>query len=1139
MVAAILAGLAAIPRSSEAANCTLHWTGQGGNTNWATPGNWDRGRIPIPADVVCIAAGFTVVHSAGTDSIATLQADGQLTISGGELDLTSTTDVSTATNLTLSGGTLGGTARIDLSGANNVWSGGAMADAGTTNVPIGATLHQKTNNGTLADGRVLLVGGTLTLESDTTVVSAGAAPQITNIGLIQRNTSSGSATINAPVDNDGTVEATTGVLNLAGGTGTGTSSGEYGAAAAGGEINLNTGTHTLAGAELLGHVNLTGATVTVPAGALVVASDTNTMSGGTLNGAGAFNIPNGSTFVWSGGTMDGGVTNIASGALLRQLTNNVTLANGRQLNNAGTFRLEGNTTVIAAGATPQITNTGLIQRNTTTAAATINAPVDNDGTVHADTGTLNLAGGTGTGTSSGDYGAAAAGGEINLNTGTHQLGDGVGLLGHVNLTGATVTIPNAATVAASGTNTMTGGTLGGVGTFNIAGTGTLVWTGGTMTGGATNVTSLATLRQLTNNVTLANGRQLNNAGTFRLEGNTTVIAAGATPQITNTGLIQRNTSSSQATISAPVDNDGTVHADTGTLNLAGGTGTGSSSGDYGAPSAGGEINLNTGTDQLGDGVQLLGHVNLTGATVTVPGGATVTASGANTMAGGSIGGAGSFDIPNGASFTWSAGTMDGGGALPGGATNVQAGGTLRQTTNNVTLANRRQLNVAGTLTLESSTTLISAGSAPQITNTGLIQRTAAAGTQTAINPPVDNQGVIDVRRGTLTVPSLTEDAAGTMRVLVTSATDFGRFALSGTPALTGTLDVETAAAHQLAVGNQLPIITYSGHTGSFTGVTGLNSGNVAYSLAYGSTAVTLTVTAASDTTPPPAPTITEEPATTTTSADAMFAFQSSEPGVTFSCQLDGAAFEPCTSPKGYSGLAAGAHTFNLRATDAAGNFTTTSRTWDIEAGQPQTIEDLPPPVIGQKANVEPVKGTVLIAVPAGGARAASAHSSQKGLKFVPLEEARQVPVGSFLDTRRGTVRLQSATGASSKVYDGDFAAGLFQVLQSRKKKEKGLTDLVLKGGSFSSCTASRRGKGATAAKLSKRTIRSLRGNAKGRFRTRGRHSAATVRGTKWIVADRCDGTLTKVQRGVVEVRDFRRKKTVIVRAGKSYLARAS
>ncbi len=40
------------------------------------------------------------------------------------------------------------------------------------------------------------------------------------------------------------------------------------------------------------------------------------------------------------------------------------------------------------------------------------------------------------------------------------------------------------------------------------------------------------------------------------------------------------------------------------------------------------------------------------------------------------------------------------------------------------------------------------------------------------------------------------------------------------------------------------------------------------------------------------------------------------------------------------------------------------------------------------------------------------------------------------------------------------------------------------------------------------------------------------------MTDRCDGTLTMVRRGRVAVRDFKRRKNVSVRAGKSYLARA-
>jgi hypothetical protein len=95
------------------------------------------------------------------------------------------------------------------------------------------------------------------------------------------------------------------------------------------------------------------------------------------------------------------------------------------------------------------------------------------------------------------------------------------------------------------------------------------------------------------------------------------------------------------------------------------------------------------------------------------------------------------------------------------------------------------------------------------------------------------------------------------------------------------------------------------------------------------------------------------------------------------------------------------------------------------------------------------------------------------------------------------------------------------------------------GGALDRCRPSgRRSRTASAAQLSRRTIRRLRSNANGRFRTRGRHSAATVRGTVWITADRCDGTLTTVKRGKVAVRDFRRKRTITLSRGKSYLARA-
>jgi hypothetical protein len=287
----------------------------------------------------------------------------------------------------------------------------------------------------------------------------------------------------------------------------------------------------------------------------------------------------------------------------------------------------------------------------------------------------------------------------------------------------------------------------------------------------------------------------------------------------------------------------------------------------------------------------------------------------------------------------------------------------------------------------------------------------------------------------------------------------------------------------------------------------------------------------------PDTTITSGPAAVTASNDASFNFTASEPAAFFECQVDGAGFVPCGPPQNYTGLTNGNHTFEVRATDFNGSVDPTPATYSWRI-RPATLSDLSNPTLGVDVNVQEVSGTVLVGVRGRGARASGkGTASQKGITFVPLSEARQIPVGSFLDTRRGTVRLESASNARGKRQRGTFFQGLFQVRQSKKRSARGLTDLVLKGSSFRSCRARGSGK-ASAAGLSRRAIRRLRANARGRYRTSGRNSAATVRGTKWGMTDRCDGTLTKVQRGSVVVRDFRRKRNVIVRAGKSYLAKA-
>jgi subtilisin family serine protease len=92
-----------------------------------------------------------------------------------------------------------------------------------------------------------------------------------------------------------------------------------------------------------------------------------------------------------------------------------------------------------------------------------------------------------------------------------------------------------------------------------------------------------------------------------------------------------------------------------------------------------------------------------------------------------------------------------------------------------------------------------------------------------------------------------------------------------------------------------------------------------------------------DTTPPDT-SIGEGPSAISASTSATFTFSSADGGATFQCSLDGAPFAACASPKSYSGLAAGEHTFAVRARDAPGNVDATpaSWTWTIDTDPPET-----------------------------------------------------------------------------------------------------------------------------------------------------------------------------------------------------------
>ena len=212
---------------------------------------------------------------------------------------------------------------------------------------------------------------------------------------------------------------------------------------------------------------------------------------------------------------------------------------------------------------------------------------------------------------------------------------------------------------------------------------------------------------------------------------------------------------------------------------------------------------------------------------------------------------------------------------------------------------------------------------------------------------------------------------------------------------------------------------------------------------------------------------------------------------------------------------------------------------------------LPAPVLGKTVNIEPVSGVVYVKLPAGTTHGlfasglalaspllAALPASSRGVGFIPLTEARQVPVGSTLDTSAGVARLTTATASAGKVQFGELGAGVFTILQSRG--QRGLSELRILDSLVARSVCASVGKRAAVVsrRLSGKVLGRLSGTAHGKFTTRGQYSAATVRGTIWSVSDQCDGTLTRVRRGVVSVRDFARRKTITLRAGQSYLAKA-
>ena len=487
----------------------------------------------------------------------------------------------------------------------------------------------------------------------------------------------------------------------------------------------------------------------------------------SFSGSGALTV-NGELAVISG-VLDGGALTINSSGLMELLFTTVPSIISRTTTNAGTIQIDDSgypgTPVTLDGIT--LTNTGLIVFQADYGINGVSSPILNNNSG----GVIRKSAGSGS-SAIGLTVNNAAGSTIQALSGTLALNGGGTLNGTTTinqtlaLNNGTFTMSGSPTVNSTGTLSIAGGTLnagGGVdvtlpnldlsaGAITGAGivrvSGNFDWSGGTIGGSGQrflnssstptiSCTSICTLDtaalQLQASTTFSAGSNalvFSNGASLTVDpGKTLSITndgdindgGGAASSIINNGTIWKKTTAGTSTIGIPVSMSATstVDLDTGTLQFGGGASVAASA----------TLDIATGTifDVTG-GVFLFnsgsvsmpgsGTFRVSGGTLRVPTGVTLTISKLTLQSAGVIDGGGTL-ILSGTS-TWSSGTM-GSATAPGGITQINSGNTLNISGNTSPplLTQNRQLLNNGTMTHSgffANVLTMSAGS--RITNNG-------------------------------------------------------------------------------------------------------------------------------------------------------------------------------------------------------------------------------------------------------------------------------------------------------------------------------------------------------------------------------------------------------------------------------------
>lgn len=207
------------------------------------------------------------------------------------------------------------------------------------------------------------------------------------------------------------------------------------------------------------------------------------------------------------------------------------------------------------------------------------------------------------------------------------------------------------------------------------------------------------------------------------------------------------------------------------------------------------------------------------------------------------------------------------------------------------------------------------------------------------------------------------------------------------------------------------------------------------------------------------------------------------------------------------------------------------------------VAPAPQPSFRSAAVATPVRGTIRVRVP--GTR-----------RFVPVTAALRLPMGSEIDALDGAVALRFRTTRGGREATATVSDGRFVLRQSAVRDGGHYPGVLVLSGPLLDCPkpakrarrkadprGQRSGPRAAKRKSTRKRGRRVTVDARGKIKTRGKYGAATVRGTRWTMIDRCatvprPGTLTIVREGRVAVDSFVLRKRTLVRAGTSYLAPA-